>query len=633
VSGIVGIIHTDREPIDPRLLSRMNDFMTFRGPDAQTIWSQDFVGFGHTLLRTTWESATESQPFTLDRQVWIVADARIDDRPTLIEKLDLGQGNDNCKKILTDVELILQAYLRWGDDCVEQLLGDFAFIIWDDRQQRLFCARDHFGVKPFYYSQVGNCLLISNTLNCLRQHPQVSSKLNDRTIGDLLLFDMNYNLETTVFADIQRLPAAHTFTWSSERGVQTRRYWKMPVPELIRYSNPQDYLDRFQELMSQAVGDRLRTDKVASFFSGGLDSTTIAATALAIAKQRSQPLDLKAFTTVYDTLIPDRERYYAGLAADRLGIPIDYQVGDNYDLNTSLTNAGFQLSEPSNNPLQELGWDSFQRISTHSRVVFCGDGGDESLSPTTVLEMLQIMPLIDVGLDLSRSLFGFGVKPHWGSGLLGRLRRWRQTEPKLQGYPTWLNPDFARSMELEQRWMEIKDRPKRSVDSPRSPAYNKSTSMLWAAILEYNDPGYSGVPVEVRLPFLDLRLLSYLLALPPIPWCVDKMLIRAAMKDILPAEVRLRPKTPLAGDPLVAKGLQSINRSSVSNILPAIESYVNIGGICRLLESSNSLDGWEHWEYLIPISFAYWFDRHLDVVKDIPLQPFAQRQHTSYSQD
>ena len=125
--------------------------------------------------------------------------------------------------VLTDVELILQAYLRWGDDCVQHLLGDFAFGIWDDRHQRLFCARDHFGVKPFYYSQVGDCLLFSNTIACLRQHSQVSSKLNDRTVGDVLLFDLNYDVTTTIFADIQRLPPAHTLTWSSERGFLAAR--------------------------------------------------------------------------------------------------------------------------------------------------------------------------------------------------------------------------------------------------------------------------------------------------------------------------------------------------------------------------------------------------------------------------
>jgi asparagine synthase (glutamine-hydrolysing) len=637
VSGIVGLIHINREPVDPSLLRRMNDFMTWRGPDAQTIWSQGFVGFGHTMLQTTWESAAESQPFTLERQVWIIADARIDDRQTLIEKLGLTQRIASSEQILTDVELILQAYLRWGDDCVEHLLGDFAFAIWDDRQQRLFCARDNFGVKPFYYSQVANCLLISNTIDCLRQHPQVSNKLNDRTIGDILLFNLNYNLETTTFADIQRLPPAHILTWSSERGVQTKKYWTMPVPELIRYQNPQDYIDRFQELMSQSVGDRLRTDRVASFFSGGMDSTTIAATALAVAKQRSQPIDLQAFTIVYDRLIPDRERYYAGLAADKLGISIDYQVADDYDLDLAGTNSEFHSPEPSNYPFPALRWERFQRVANHSRVVLCGHGGDESLASTTVLEMLQTMPLVEVGLDVSRSIFGFRVKPPGGSGLLGRLRQWRQPKPARPGYPTWLNPDFARSMELEQRWLEIMNPPKRSVSSARSPAYDKSTSILWASYLEANDPGSTGVPLEVRLPFIDLRLLSYLLALPPTPWCVDKMLMRMAMKETLPAEVRLRPKTPLAGDPLSAKGLQTIDRSSVAKILPAIESYVNIGGILPRLDSLTSglpsaidpLQVWEHWEYLIPINFAYWFDRYLGAVKNVPLQALARRHNTS----
>jgi asparagine synthase (glutamine-hydrolysing) len=627
VSGIVGLIHIDGAPIDPHLLSRINNFMTFRGPDAQTIWSEGSVGFGHTMLRTTWESALESQPYTLDRQVWIVADARIDDRQTLIEKLELTQSIADSENILTDVELILQAYLHWGDECVQHLLGDFAFAIWDGRQQRLFCARDHFGVKLFYYSQVGNCLLFSNTLNCLRQHPQVSSALNDRTIGDLLLFDMNYNLETTTFADIQRLPAAHTFTWTSARGVQTRRYWTMPVPELIRYRNPQDYLDRFHELMGQAVGDRLRTDKVASSFSGGLDSTTIAATALAVARQRSQPLDLKAFTIVHDTLIPDRERYYAGVAADSLGIPIDYQVADDYNLYQDWYHPDLPMPEPSNNPFRRLGWDSFQRVSAHSRVVLCGHGGDEALNRTTVVEMLQTMPLLDIVSDVSRSYFGFGIQPHWGSGVLGWLRRRGQPDLDCRKYPKWLNPDFARSIGLEQRWAEIINEPENRLDSPRSRAYHNSTSILWTAYLEHNDPGCSGVPVEVRLPFIDLRLLSYLLALPPAPWCVDKMLIRMAMKDILPAEVRLRPKTPLAASPMAVKlGLQPIDRSFIANMLSAIERYVNT----NLLPSSiDPTKVWESWEYLIPISLAYWFDRYLDPATDIPALTAIRRHDTS----
>jgi asparagine synthase (glutamine-hydrolysing) len=622
VSGILGLIHIDGAPVDPGLLSRMNEVMTSRGPDAQMIWSRGSVGFGHTLLRTTWEAAAESQPYTIDDRVWIVADARIDDRQNTIEKLALTQ----IDRVLTDVELILQAYLRWGDECIDHLLGDFAFVIWDERHQRLFCARDHFGVKPFYYSQVGNSLIISNTIDCLRQHPQVSSKLNDRTIGDLLLFDLNYDLTTTVFADIQRLPPAHVFTWSQQRGVQTRRYWTMPVPELIRYKHTQDYLDRFQELMAQAVGDRLRTDKVASFFSGGLDSTTIAATALAVAKARSQPLDLKAFTTVYDRLIPDRERYYAGVAAAELGISIEYQVADDDKLYQDWHKCEF-LMPPGNNLFQTSWRERIQENAAHSRVTLCGHGGDEALTAPSVVEILQTMPFIDVCLDVSRSWFGLGVQPHWGSGLLGWWRR-RGKKPSIEAptFPTWLNPDFARSLDLEQRWVEIRCQPERSLDFPRSRSYNNSTSILWTDHLEANDPGCSGVPLEIRLPFIDLRLLDYLLALPPVPWCVNKTLLRMAGRDTLPTEIMHRPKTPLAADPLRVKGLGSLDRAHIAKILPAIDRYVNIK---RLIDASETIAVGEYWNYLIPISFAYWFDLYNHQLHNPPLRSATRRHDTS----
>jgi asparagine synthase (glutamine-hydrolysing) len=110
----------------------------------------------------------------------------------------------------TDADLILCAYRVWGEGCVEHLLCDFAFAIWDERSQSLYCARDHFGVKPFYYSLSAKSLVFGNTLDCIRIHPGVSDELNDRAIGDFLLFGSNEDPTTTVFAGIQRLAAAHS---------------------------------------------------------------------------------------------------------------------------------------------------------------------------------------------------------------------------------------------------------------------------------------------------------------------------------------------------------------------------------------------------------------------------------------
>jgi asparagine synthase (glutamine-hydrolysing) len=189
MSGITGIYRLDGRPVDPALLTRMTEFMAYRGPDARDMWSEGPVGFGHTMLRTTEESLTERQPCSLDGQIWITADARVDARQDLVAVLE-ARGRRYVKEA-NDPQLILHSYHVWGEQCVEYLMGDFAFAIWDGRQQRLFCARDHFGVKPFYYACVDGSLVFSNTLNCLRRHPAVSDKLNELALADFLLFGLN----------------------------------------------------------------------------------------------------------------------------------------------------------------------------------------------------------------------------------------------------------------------------------------------------------------------------------------------------------------------------------------------------------------------------------------------------------
>jgi asparagine synthase (glutamine-hydrolysing) len=300
MSGIVGVVHFDGEPVDRRLLKRMTGFMALRGPDAQEIWIDRNAGFGHTLLKTTDESESERQPFTLDGRAWIVADARVDARNDLIRKLK-ARGHENLSADATDVEFILRAYLVWGEDCVEHLLGDFAFAIWDGPKEKLFCARDHLGVKPFFYAHLGQKLIFSNTLDCIRQHPAVSERLNDVAIADFLLFDLNQEQATTSFADIQRIPPAHVGRWSAG-GMQLHRYWTLPIDEPVFFRRDDDYVDHFKELLDQAIDDRLRTKKIAVFMSGGLDSPAITATACRMLRDRSQDGEVRAFTTVIEGL-------------------------------------------------------------------------------------------------------------------------------------------------------------------------------------------------------------------------------------------------------------------------------------------------------------------------------------------
>ena len=229
MSGIAGVFHLDGRPVDRALIEAMTDSIAFRGPDGQQVWTGGCVAFGHSLLKTTFEAETESQPASMDGQVWITADARIDGRDDLARELGLPPAALSRP----DCELIIHAYARWGEACVEHLLGDFAFAIWDARARKLFCARDHFGIKPFYYAHLGSAFAFSNTLNCVREHPTVSDELNEQAIADFLVFDYNHEIATTTFADIRRLPPAHTLVVTSG-GVVVRRYWSLPeVPRAL----------------------------------------------------------------------------------------------------------------------------------------------------------------------------------------------------------------------------------------------------------------------------------------------------------------------------------------------------------------------------------------------------------------
>uniref|UniRef100_B8HXX3 asparagine synthase (glutamine-hydrolyzing) n=1 Tax=Cyanothece sp. (strain PCC 7425 / ATCC 29141) TaxID=395961 RepID=B8HXX3_CYAP4 len=617
MSGIVGIVNLDGEPVDRELLGRMTDYMTFRGPDTQQIWIEGNVGFGYTQLKTTWEMEYEWQPFTLDQQVWIVADARIDDRETLAAKLDLPFRpltispplNENKPQgVITDVELILRSYFKWGEGCVQHLLGDFSFAIWDSRKQQLFCARDQLGVKLFYYSHIDNCLIISNTLNCIRQHPKISRALNQAAIGDFLLFDMNYNLEITTFTDIQRLPPAHTLVSTGDNS-PIKCYWSLPLPEQTRYKNSQDYIDQFNSILGKAVADRLRIKNVSLFCSGGLDSNAIAATALRVTRQKSQPLSIDAYTAVYDQIIPDQERYYSGIAAAALTIPIHYLVGDNYKLYQDWDQPELHQPEPNNEPLSGIRSNQLKQMAIQSRVALYGEGGDEALKGENVVELLAVMPPFLILKDLIITFFKYKLFPPIGSGIYVFLRR-NKVEQDRPAFPSWLNSNFVTALNLKERWQEIRGAQPITLSSPRGKAYQALTSPLWQGIFETYDPGYNHINVETRLPFMDILLLNYCLSLPPLPWCIEKQLTRRAMANMLPIEVIQRPKTPLAGDPVSIKFAQAQISWHNQQYHPALQEFIDLKAFDLNDSNFDNRTVWNAWERLRVVSLNRWLTKY-----------------------
>jgi asparagine synthase (glutamine-hydrolysing) len=551
MSGLVGIFHRTGLPIDPVQLQAMTNFMAFRGPDGLNTFAGDSIGLGLALLRTTEVVRDDPQPARLDR-FWIAADARLDCRTELREKLAEANRGFLVTEV-SDAMLILQAYAAWGRDCVDHLRGDFCFAIWDTASRTLFCARDHLGIKPFYYADFGKVFVFSNTLNCLRQHPLVTAKLNEAAIGDFLLFGLNYDNATTTFRDIQRLPPAHALFVSQDK-LDMRRYWQPPTEGRIRYERPDEYFERFHELLRGAVEDRLRTHKVGIFLSGGLDSGAVAATAREIAKSRGGTPILSSFTTGFDSLIVDDERFYASKTASYLDIPNKYLALDHVRLFEKWEDAKYRFPEPTDNPLSAVVFEQFAMIGTHCRAVLSGEGADNLMYFQMWPYMKELRRTRQWGRLITETARFLWVRPLPWRGAAQRIRSVFAKATGNTGIPRWIAPDFAKRARLEERWRDCNKLlfPAES-HSARPKAHASMLIPQWTRMFETIDPGVTHTRVEVRYPFIDLRLVEYLLAIPVFPWGYKKELLRKYLVGKLPQEVLLRPKTPLSAHPAVAK--------------------------------------------------------------------------------
>lgn len=591
----------DNAPIDRALLSSLTDFLSFRGPDARNTRMDGSIGMGHALLRTTHESKNEHQPLGLEERCWIVADARLDAREELIA--ELRQQTQATEKDSPDCELILQAYAAWGEACVDHLRGDFSFAIWDKQPKKLFCARDHFGVKPFYYSNIGSLLVLSNTINCIRRHPNVSGRLNDLAIADFLLFDMIREPGATSFADIQRLPPAHTLVFEKEK-TSVRRYWTLPMSEPLHHKKPAECVEQFRELLDRAVADRLRTDNAGVLMSGGLDSPTIAASAKRMLSHNGSGAELRAYTDVFEHLIPYDERHYASLVAEALKIPIEFHVSDDLGLWRDPNHRDFSWPEPVHSPSSDGGLRQLREAASRNRVVLTGFGGDPVFSCLLSVHFSELFRKRQFGQALSEAAQYLAVKGRF-SRLYVRTRwnKWFARKSQEPLYPGWLNKDLEKRLGLRKRWETFMGAASPN-GTPRRTAYEAMVDPLWPSMFEGYDPGVTKIPVEVRHPFFDLHLVSFLLGLPALPWCSDKELLREAARGVLPDSVRLRRKSPLSADPLIAL-LQQKESAWVDSFegVPGLEPYVDRRRVPKVFEEK---DIWSGWIHLRPLSLNFW---------------------------
>lgn len=604
MSGFITIYNTDSKPVQPRLLSSLVESLKFRGPDKQKIWVDDNIGMGHALFKTTYEAEYENQPTTLDRQVWITCSARIDDRKNLINKLNI-KNKINLNKT-PDSNLILHAYKKWGEACLEHLLGDFAFVIWDTKNKKIFSARDHFGVRQLYYAQKNNSFIICNSLSCILQHPKITKQLNDKAIGGFLLLGDHTWIDKsiTAFKDIASLLPAHKLIFQNGK-LKIQKYWDIPndLP-MIHYKKENDYIEHFQEIFKISVIDRLRIPSIAIAMSGGMDSTSIASIIHQIQRDTEHfPINMHAITGLHEQLLHCNERHFATLVAKKLHMPIHFISGDNYPL--------LQADITTTRPMEMLMptyWLDFKKlVLSYSRVELTGASADNLFAFSPALTTIKEVNFLQVLFDMYQLRKRYGEIPSLGSGLQRKLNQIisRNKKDSPFPYPSWINPEFEKSQNLKNIWRDFFSNIQSQSHYRHPNAYNQLTKPDWST----DDIAYKTnitLPEE-RDPYLDLRLVKFVFSLPSVPWFFNKHLLRLSMNNILPNEVIKRKKTPL-GD-LQSKLLLKSENNWVEqwSLSPQLSSYIQMKNIPSLLSKHNIQNKTTSYVNLRPLHLNNWF--------------------------
>lgn len=581
MSGIVGIAYSDGEPVDRELLLRMTRRLSFCGPDSQRVWTEGSVGLGHAAHLVGGDTSRAPQPESLGTGTWITADVRLDARDELLAQLRAQKPEATASS--SDSQLLLHAYDRWGEQCLDHVIGDFAFGLWDARRQQLFCACDHFGIRQLYYSKAASCLVFSNTLDAVRLHPDVSNRLNDAAICDFLLFGMNYEERTTSFADIERLPRAHWLRWSAN-GLVVGEYWRPPTDEEIRYEKRREYIEHFNQLIVEAVRDRARADNVGILLSGGIDSSSVAAVCREIGARRGYPREIHAFTAT-DENAADADGGAARSVADALGVPVHFYCWNVHDmpLFEGWGFDGVRWPEPVDDPFAGVMRKQFREIAAHVPLLFSGEGIDNLMEfePGAHLRNLwrqgrRTQAVLDVAEHAARRLGA----PDGLRGPLRRIPNWLWRKESKVPFPSWLNPDLVTELKLGERWLDPTPGIPWNAHVEHPVAYGSLFFPQWRYLFERHAPSYTRAAVELRYPFLDLRLVKYLLAIPVMPWSFRKLLLREAMRGRLPRNIRRRPKRPVRRDPLI-EGLKWRREGlfSEQSVAPNLNRYVNVASV------------------------------------------------------
>ena len=523
--GIFGLV-SERPHDQIELAGKINfglEQIRHRGPDGQGTWlSQDGkVALGHVRL-TVIDLETGAQPMPSDDGRYeITYNGEVYNYIELRNEL----GNDSFRTT-SDTEVILRAFQRWGEGCVEKLRGMFAFAIWDKKLERLFVARDRFGIKPFYWAKIDNAFYFGSEIKALTPFlPQL--RANKDAVADYFAFQFCLGSKTLTEGVNQLLPA-HS-GWLVDGEFETKKYWD------VDYGAEQQsegwYIEKLRSLLDESVDLHLRADvEVGAYASGGVDSSLLASLA-----QNRMPSDkLKIFNGRFLDGAAYDESQFAHELANENGMELFVKDIDENDFANNLPKIIWHLDQPIAGPGSFPQYMVSEEVSKHVKVVLGGQGGDEIFGGYTryLVGYLEacLKSAIDGDNDPAVDAVPF-------DSILTNLRTVKQYKPLIREF--WSDGLFDPQVDRYWRLINRANKFDGTIESsylnqPKTKeefsalflaenvehgtAFDRMTHLdfktLLPALLQVEDRMSMAHGVEARVPFLDHPLIEFAASIP-----------------------------------------------------------------------------------------------------------------------
>jgi asparagine synthase (glutamine-hydrolysing) len=543
MSGLAAIIYWDAAAVDKHAVERMLASIPHRAPDGSNAATGGNCSMGFARFSTTLRERTAVQPLHDEEHgIWLVGDVRLDNRDELSESLR-GSG----EPVPPDPELLVLGYRRWGNDMAGHLVGDFAFVLWDERDRTLYAARDPFGVRPLYYHANATRLVFATEVAQILALRDFEWKVEDRMVVAYLASNYQHDRDT-FFQDIFRVVPGH-YVVCRDRALREERYW-FPPREELRLGRPEDYQEEFKRLFQQSVADRLESDggPIIAHLSGGLDSTSIVCMADAIYGQEpAMRPPLYTASAVFPGLACD-ETQFIDAVARKVRFPSERWDGTGSDWEELRRP---YVADPTRDPQAGILF-GVDRLAAREgvRVVLSGEGGDQLLTEVGVFRDLAAnhrwLRLLQEARAINKA-----VKRGWlkwvRDGVIYTsprvfVRAYASLRARRHGPPKWLAGG------LREGWPRLPWAPRVfSEDSWLSHTQQCTWNLLASPFgywnREWQELGAARSELSHRFPFFDSRLVRFVLAVPfeqRLPGGKWKLLLRQAMTGLLPDEVANR---------------------------------------------------------------------------------------------